>query len=58
MLNSHGGDLGNEDAPECIGYGRINANHIELHVELVLRLDFDPELIHPVTKIPSIVDVQ
>lgn len=58
MLNGHGGDLCNEDASESIGYGRVNAHHVKLHIKLVFLLHIDAELIHPVTKVPRVVDVQ
>ena len=58
MLDGHSGDLSNEDASESIGYGRVNAHHVKLHIKLVFLLHFDAELIHPVTKVPRIVDVQ
>ena len=58
MLNSHSGHLCNKNAPESIGYSRVNADHVELHIEVVLGLDFDAKLVDPVTEIPSIVDIQ
>ena len=58
MLNGHCGDLSNEDASESIGYGRVNANQVKLHIELVFLLYIDAELVHPITKVPCVVDVQ
>lgn len=58
MLNGHSGNLSNENASESIGYGRVNAHHVKLHIELVFLLYINAELIHPFTKVPRVVDVQ
>lgn len=58
MLDGHCRDLCNEDASESIGYGRVNAHHVKLQIELVFLLHFDAKLVHPVTKVPRVVDVQ
>ena len=58
MLNGHCGNLCNEDASERIGYGRVNANHVKIHIKVVLSLYFNTEVINPITEIPSIVDIQ
>lgn len=58
MLNGHSGDLSNEDASESIGYGRVYAHQVKLHIELIFLLYVDAELVHPITKAPRVVDVQ
>ena len=58
VFNGHCRDLSDQDTSESIGYGRVNAHHVKLHIELVFLLNYNTELVHPITKIPRVVDVQ
>ncbi len=58
MLNGHTGNLCNQDTPEGVSYGRVDANHVEFHIQVVLLLHFHPKLIYPFLEVPSIADTQ
>lgn len=58
MLNGHSGNLSNKDTSEGISYGRVNAHHVKLHIKFIFLLYFYAELVHPITKVPCVVDVQ
>ena len=44
LLDGHGGNLGEEDAAEGVGDGRVDADHVEHHLLRVQRLDVDLEV--------------
>lgn len=58
VLNGHSRDLSNQDTSESIGYGRVNALHVKLHIKLVFLMYFDTEIVHPFTEVPLVVDIQ